>query len=212
MSTHSPESFDQISRFIALGSAALEDRSSDTAVQYFVISLHHLLQHPEHPPRMLALILFNLGKALGYGFKSVNTAIACCEACADLSRSVSRAESETDRIYMAATVVLILEEFASARRMLQIALDRYRSIGALAKVRLVQTELRDIVSRLGEKHYRQLSETPAPTRPHSLLISHGGLPVYRLTIGRDGRLINETLATLTPDDEPRGWHIESVTG
>lgn len=211
MTTHSPDSFEQISRYLALGNALLDDRSGDSAAQYYLLSLHHLLQHTEHPPRMLALILFNLGKALGYGHKSVSAAVTCCEASADLNRVLSRSEGETDRIYMAATVVLILEDFATARRLLQVALDRYRSQGALAKIRLVQTELRELVTRLGEKRYRQITEAPVPTRPHRLVIAYRGTPVYRLTVTRDGRLTVETLANVSADDDPHGWQVDPVT-
>lgn len=203
------------------GLEAYERRELDHAQNYLSRCLAAFLQgntpyQSIRDYRLLALILFGLGRAIAYRYRSPETAVACCEASANLQKFIGRGEAETDRVYMAATVISILEDYATARRLFQIALDRYRQMGNDPKANMVHNDLREMKERLGESRYRHIAGQTTPMNPHQFVIHRGDTPVHELTITRDGIATHQAICTLAllPQAELDGeiWWISHQRG
>ncbi len=89
------------------------------------------------------MTFLGLGRAMSYQQEDLALASACCDTSGLLFKRVGRGEAETDRIYMAALIVNALEDYVTARRMMQTALDRYRTLNLAHKVHSVNDDLRE---------------------------------------------------------------------
>lgn len=175
---------------------AVDTRSIDEAVMLYLRSLHYLLVQPDPNPRHLAMTFLGLGRAMSYVQDDVALAAACCDTSGLLFKWVGRGEAETDRIYMAALIVNALEDYVTARRMMQTALDRYRALNLTQKIRSVSDDMRDMMHRLGERRYRELLDATAPMHGHVFDISADAKPIHRVSVSREGVLTHQATSTI----------------
>jgi len=175
---------------------AVDTRRVDEAITLYLRSLHYLIVQPEPNLRHVAMTFLGLGRAMSYHQGDVALAAACCDASGLLFKRVGRGEAETDRIYMAALIVNALEDYVTARRMMQTALDRYRMLNLAHKVHSVNDDLREMMRRLGEHRYRELLDVTAPMNGHVFEVTADSKLMHRLGVNREGDLTHHTTATI----------------
>lgn len=175
---------------------AVDSRRIDEAVTLYLRSLHYLIVQPDPNLRHLAMTFLGLGRAMSYMQGDMALAAACCDTSGLLFKRVGRGEAETDRIYMAALIVNALEDYTTARRMMQTALDRYRALNLPQKVRSVNDDMRDMMHRLGERRYRELLDVTAPMHGHVFDITADAKPIHRVSISREGDLTHQTTSII----------------
>lgn len=175
---------------------AVDSRRVDEAIVLYLRSLHYLIVQPDPNLRHLAMTFLGLGRAMSYVQGDIALAAACCDTSALLFKRVGRGEAETDRIYMAALIVNALEDYVTARRMMQIALERYRVLNLVHKVRSVNDDMRDMMHRLGERRYRELVDGTGPMHGHMFDITADAKPIHRVNISREGDLTHQTTSTI----------------
>lgn len=169
-------------------SAALDSRRPEEAVQLYLRGLHYAFVQPEQHTRHIAITLLGLGRALGYMPNRAGLAVACCEASASLFKREGRSEVEADRIYMAALIVNALEDYATARGLMQAALERYRALNLAGKARTVNEELRDMMRRLGERRYREIMDATISSRAFGFDILADGVRLHHVVVSREGTI------------------------
>ncbi len=189
---------------------AVDARRIEDAITLYLRSLHYLVVQPELNLRHVAMTFLGLGRAMSYQAVDVKLASACCDTCGLLFRRVGRGEAETDRIYMAALIVNALEDYVTARRMLQTALDRYRMLNLVHKVHSVNNDLREMMRRLGEQRYRELLDMTAPIHGYVFEVTADAKPIHHLSVTRDGDFAHRTTATIPALIET--WWIALIQG
>ncbi len=177
--------------------ASLDDGDPHSALQWYGQCLAALRHYQLDDDKMLSAVLFGAGKTAAY-INQVNSAVALCEAAADVQKRIGRSEIHADRIAMAASVVAILDQHDAAQRLYGAALELYQGVGAIHKAGEIKAALREIMDTLGERQYRKLKQSTAPMTPQRFELRSSGVAHYRLTINRDGWAHWEDLSGSAP--------------